>query len=160
MLLLFRFLLKIWASGLRKPIGPLDAATVRFRCWPQDCDLNLHLNAGRYVSFMDIARVELLSRMRLLRPVLKKGWRPIVGGGNIAYKKSVMPFERFTVQSRVAAWDEKWFYIEHLVFKHDGVLSATGIMRTLLRGPNGNVPPRELLELIGLGDLQSPEIPA
>ena len=92
MLLLFRFLITVLSSALRPAIGPLDPAVVRFRCWPQDCDLNFHLNAGRYVSFMDIARVELLARMRLLRPVLKRGWRPIVGGSTLTYRKSVMPF--------------------------------------------------------------------
>ena len=160
MLLLFRFLITVLSSGLRPAIGPLDPAVVRFRCWPQDCDLNFHLNAGRYVSFMDIARVELLARMRLLRPVLKRGWRPIVGGSTLTYRKSVMPFERFTVQSRVAAWDEKWFYIEHLIHKRDGSLAATGVMRTLLRGRKGNVAPQQVLDLMGIGDLQSPEVPA
>ena len=160
MLLFFRFLITILTSGLRRKVGPLDPAVVYFRAWPQDCDLNFHLNAGRYVSFMDIARVELITRMRVLRLVLKRGWRPIVGGGSVTYRRSVMPFERFSVTSRVMAWDEKWFYIEHLVHKRDGTLAATGVMRTLLRGPHGNVKPRELLELMGAGDLQSPEVPA
>ena len=159
MLLLFRFLITLLSSGLRRRIRPLDPATVYFRALPHDCDLNFHLNAGRYVSFMDIARVELIARMRILRRVLKRGWRPIVGGATITYRKSVMPFERFSITSRVVAWDEKWFYIEHLVHKSDGALAATGIMRTLLRGPQGNVPPRELLALLGMEDVQSPEVP-
>lgn len=159
MLLLFRFLITILTSGLRPAIRPLEPATVHFRALPHDCDLNFHLNAGRYVSFMDIARVELIARMRILRRVLKQGWRPIVGGGQVTYRKSVMPFERFSVTSRVVAWDEKWFYIEHTVKKSDGALAATGVMRTLLRGPNGNVRPRELLALLGMEDTPSPEVP-
>ena len=159
MLLFFRVLITILSSGLRRRVGPLDPATVYFRAWPHDCDLNFHLNAGRYVSFMDVARVELIARMRILRRVLKRGWRPIVGGGTVTYRRSVMPFERFSITSRVVAWDEKWFYIEHLVHKQDGALAATGVMRTLLRGPQGNVPPREMLALLGIGDLQSPEVP-
>jgi acyl-CoA thioesterase FadM len=146
-------------GGFRSRIGPLDPSVVHFRALPQDCDLNLHLNAGRYVSFMDIARVELLARMRLLRSMLKRGWRPIVGGSTLTYRRSVMPFERFTVQSRVAAWDEKWFYIEHLIHKRDGTLAATGVMRTLLRSPKGNIPPGEVLKVLGLEDMQSPEVP-
>ncbi|HVE71745.1 MAG TPA: thioesterase family protein [Thermoanaerobaculia bacterium] len=159
MLLFLRFLFTILTSGLRRRIAPLGSATVYFRALPHDCDLNFHLNAGRYVSFMDIARVELIARMGILRRVLKRGWRPLVGGAKITYRRSVMPFERFSITSRVAAWDDKWFYIEHLVHKSDGTLAATGIMRTLLRGLDGNVPPRELLALLGLPDMQSPEVP-
>lgn len=159
MILFFRFVITILTSGLKTAIGPLDSAVVRFRCWPHDCDLNLHLNAGRYVSFMDIARVELLARMRLLRPILKRGWRPVVGGGTLTYRRSVMPFERFSIQSRVAAWDEKWFYIEHVVYKRDGSLAATGVMRTVLRNAQGSIPPGEVLKVMGLEGMQSPEVP-
>jgi acyl-CoA thioesterase FadM len=159
MLLLFRFLFTILRSLVRRRIGPLEESVVRFTALPNDCDLNFHLNAGRFVSFMDIARVELIARMRILRRVLQRGWRPIVGGGQVTYRKSVMPFERFSITSRVVAWDEKWFFIEHLVHKQDGALAATGLMRTLFRGPQGNVPPREMLALLGLEDLQSPEVP-
>ncbi|HVG25146.1 MAG TPA: thioesterase family protein [Thermoanaerobaculia bacterium] len=159
MLLFFRIVVTILLSGLRRKVGPLESATVYFRAWPHDCDLNFHLNAGRYVSFMDVARVELIARMRVLRRALKRGWRPVVGGATITYRRSVMPFERFSITSRVAAWDEKWFYIEHLVHKQDGTLAATGVMRTLLRGPNGNVAPREMLALLGAEHLRSPEVP-
>jgi acyl-CoA thioesterase FadM len=159
MLLLFRFLITVLKSGFRSKTGPLDSSVVRFRALPHDCDLNFHLNAGRYLSFMDVARIELLGRMRVLRSVLGRGWRPIMGGVTVTYRRSVMPFERFSVTSRVMAWDEKWFYIEHLVHKNDGTLAATGIARVLLRGKSGNVQPLELLALLGFQGLLSPEIP-
>ena len=159
MLLWFRFLATVLKSGFRSRIGPLDPSVVRFRALPHDCDLNLHLNAGRYLSFMDLARIELLGRMRVLRSLLRRGWRPIMGGATLTYRRSVMPFERFSVTSRVVAWDEKWFYIEHLLHKSDGTLSATGIVRMLLRGKSGSVTPREVLAVLGIGDMQSPEIP-
>ena len=159
MLLLFRFLFVVIRSGFRSQIGPLDSSTVRFTVLPHDCDLNFHLNAGRFVSFMDVARIELLGRMRLLRPLLRRGWRPVMGGTTVTYRKSLLPFERFSVQSRVAAWDEKWFYLEHLVYRKDGTLSASGIMRALFRTKAGSVPTREVLAILGLEDMQSPEVP-
>ena len=160
MLLFFRAILTFLQSRFRSRIGPLDSSTVRFTALPHDCDLNFHLNAGRFVSFMDIARVELMGRMRVLVPLLRRGWRPVMGGCTVTYRRSVMPFERFTIQTRVMAWDEKWFYIEHLVHRRDGSLAATGIMRTLLRGREASVPTRDVLALMGIADMQSPEIPA
>lgn len=161
MLLFFRALLTLFASRFRSPIGPLQSSVVRFTVLPHDCDLNLHLNSGRYVSFMDIARVELLGRMRLLFPLLRRGWRPIMGGCTVTFRRSVMPFERFTITTRVMAWDEKWFYVEHLVHRHDGSLAASGIMRTLLRGRGASIPTKDVLALMGIADMQSPsEVPA
>ncbi|HET8772498.1 MAG TPA: acyl-CoA thioesterase [Thermoanaerobaculia bacterium] len=160
MTLLFRFLWTILKARFRSRIGPLDSSTVHFTVLPHDCDLNIHLNAGRFLSFMDISRVELLARMRVLRRVLKRGWRPVVGGAVIRYRKSVEPFERFSVQSRVVGWDEKWFYIEHVLNRADGSMAAIAYARTLLRKKSGTVHPRELIELMGLTDTVSPPLPA
>jgi len=156
MLLLFRFLLTVLGARLRSRVGPLESSTVRFTAMPWDCDLNFHLNAGRYVSFMDIARIELLARMRILRRVLQRGWRPVVGGGTITYRRSVQPFERFRITSRIVAWDEKWFYLEHVVSRADGSHAATGVMRTLVRDRKGGVPTRDVLEVLGLEHMESP----
>ena len=123
------------------------------RVWPNDLDLNIHANSGRYLSFMDVGRLDLLVRMRLLRKVLSKKWRPMVGGAMISYRKSLMPFERFAIRSRVLCWDEKWFYFEHIIEKASGDVAAIGTIRGLLRGPQGNVPPAELIAI------ESPPMP-
>lgn len=151
MLLLFRFLLTILKAHLRRRIGLLDSSTVHFTALPHDCDLNLHLNSGRFISFMDIARVELLARMRVLRPALRRGWRPVMGGAEVMFRRSILPFERFSITSRVVSWDEKWFYIEHVAHRKDGSLSAKATMRTIIRGKSGNVPPQDVLALLENG---------
>ena len=157
MLLLVRFLLVMLTSRFRSRIGALEESVVRFTVLPQDCDLNLHLNAGRFISFMDVARMELLGRMRLFSKVVRRGWRPIMGGCIVRYRRSVQPFERFDVRSRLVGWDEKWFYLEHILEK-DGVFCAVGHMRAVIRGASGNIPPGEVVALIAK-DLQSPPLP-
>ena len=158
MLLLIRFLITMLASRFRPRIDPLGSAVVRFTVLPHDCDLNIHLNAGRFLSFMDIARVELLARMRVLLPVIRKGWRPVVGGIVVRYRRSLLPFERFSITSRVLGWDDKWFYIEHVLDRPDGSLAAIGHSRTLLRNRSGPVHPRELLALMGMAERESPPL--
>jgi acyl-CoA thioesterase FadM len=156
---LFRFLLAILKSRFRRRLGILDDCVIAMRVWPNDLDLNMHMNSGRYLSMMDIGRVEILARTRMLRPVLKRGWRPMVGATFIRYKKSLLPFERFTVRSRIVCWDEKWLYFEHILERR-GEVAAQAFVRGLLRGKSGNVKPRELLELAGVPLMQSPEMPA
>jgi acyl-CoA thioesterase FadM len=158
MLLFLRFVLTIVASLFRSRIGPLDESVVHFTVLPTDCDLNIHLNAGRFVSFMDVARMELIGRTRLLSKMLRRGWRPIMGGAVVRYRRSVLPFQRFSIRSRVVGWDEKWIYVEHVVEK-DGAFCAIGHMRTVIRGKDGNVPPAEVLALMKLGDLVPPPLP-
>jgi acyl-CoA thioesterase FadM len=149
MLLLFRFLLIMFASIFRPRIEPLGESVVTFTALPHDCDLNIHLNAGRYLSFMDIARVDLIGRTGLLRRLLKKGWRPIMGGCEVLYRREIKPFERFRIRSRVTGWDEKWFYLEHIVEKGEDTFCASAKVRTLIRGKGVNIPPQDVLALVG-----------
>ena len=146
-------------ARFRRRIDPLGEARVRFTVLPHDCDLNFHLNAGRYVSFMDVARMDLIGRVRLLGPLLRRGWRPVMGGCIIRFRRSVMPFERFSIRSRLVGWDEKWFYIEHIVENKDDAFCAAGHVRTLIRGKSGNVAPSDVFALLDIKDTTSPPLP-
>lgn len=159
MLLFFRFLRVFVFSLLRSRIGPIDASVVSFRVWPHDCDLNLHLNAGRYLSLMDAARTDLIGRLGLIRPLVRHHWRPIMGGCTMRYRREIGPFETFRIRSRIIGWDEKWFYVEHVVEKDVDTFCAVGIVRTLVRGPAGNISPSAVFALVGHGEAQSPELP-
>src|SRR6266699_2640959 len=105
MVVLFRFLFAIFKSRFRRPLGVLDDCVIAMRVWPNDLDLNVHMNSGRYLSMMDIGRVEILGRTRLLRKVFGRGWRPIAAAATIRYRRSLLPFQRFTVRTRVVCWD-------------------------------------------------------
>ena len=157
MLLLFRFLLTMIKCRFRSRIGPLDESVVRFTALPHDCDLNFHLNAGRYVSFMDVARIELIGRVRFIGPMLRRGWRPVAGGAVVRFRKSVLPFERFDIRSRVIGWDDRWIYVEHIVEKN-GEFCAIGHMRTVIRSKHGTIPPAEVLAALNV-TLESPPLP-
>src|ERR1700686_3646273 len=158
MVVLFRFLFAIFKSRFRRRLGVLDDCVIAMRVWPNDLDLNMHMNSGRYLSMMDIGRVEILARARMLRPVLRRRWRPMVGATFIRYRKSLLPFERFTIRSRVVCWDEKWLYFEHILERRAEIASHAYV-RGLMRGEGGNVTPRELLELAGKAGMESPPMP-
>src|SRR5687768_14645258 len=99
MVVLFRLIWALIRSRFKPPIGPLDEASFAMRVWPNDLDLNVHMNSGRYVSMMDIGRVEILGRMRVLWKVFGRGWRPMVGASTIRYRRSLLPFQRFIVRT-------------------------------------------------------------
>ncbi len=155
------FVRLVWAlirSRFKRKHDLLDESAVAMRVWPNDLDLNWHMTSGRYISMMDIGRVEILGATRLLRRVVKRGWRPIVSQTTIRYRKSLLPFQRFTVRSRVVCWDEKWLYFRHAIDVR-GELCAVAYVRGLLRGKEGNVTPAQILELAGKPGQPSPPMP-
>lgn len=155
----FRLAFAVVASLFKKRVGLMDQTLLRMRIWPNDLDLNVHANSGRYLSFMDVGRMDFLARMKLLRKVVRRGWRPIAGGAMISYRKSLLPFEAFTVKSRLLSWDEKWFYFEHVIENGKGELSAIATVRGLFLSDSGKVAPAEFLSFAGQPGLASPALP-
>lgn len=133
---------------LGRRLGVLDESVLHFRVLPHDIDFNLHLNDGRYVSFMGLGRADLLARMRVLPQALRRRWAPVIGGVIVRYRREIRTFERFTLRSRIIGWDEKWFYIQH-VLEAGGRMRARAYVRGVLRAATGAVPTADVLALVG-----------
>jgi acyl-CoA thioesterase FadM len=148
----------VWiSSSFRSPIRVLDQSVRSFRVWPNDFDLLRHLNNGRYLTLMDLGRFDLIIRMGLFRHLLKRRWYPVVGSATIRYLRSIYAFQKFEMRSRIVCWDEKWFFVEQR-FEREGRLMAVGLIKGLILGPEGKIPPYEVLRLVGF-DGPSPAMP-
>jgi acyl-CoA thioesterase FadM len=139
------------------PLGVLDEDCLRLRVWPNDIDLNLHMNNARYLNWMDYGRVHLLARMGMLDHIVRGRWTPLLGAAWMTYRRSLALFESFTLSSRMVCWDERWFYFEQTFSGGDG-LAAVGWVKAVLRNPEGNLTPQKVLERIEPG-IASPPIP-
>ncbi len=139
-------------------LGAFDESRIRFRCWPSDLDLNRHMNNGRYLTLMDLGRMDLTLRSGLIRAMLQKRWNPVAGGVTIRYRRPIRPFEKFEVRTRLLGWDEKWFYMEQRLMGQEGKLASVALIRALFVGPAGTVPPGEVGKAMG-NDGPSPGLP-
>ena len=158
MVLLFRFIGALIGGAFQARIAPFDETIVRMRVWPNDLDLNMHASSGRYISFMDAARVAMLVRFGAFRKVIVRGWRPVVGGTMITYRRSLFVFERMVIRTRIIGWDEKWFYMEHVIERTSGELACKARVRATFISREGTVPPRELARVAG-HEVDSPPLP-
>jgi len=116
----------------------LDESRLALRVWPTDCDLNLHLNDGRYVTLMGLGRLHLVTQIGLAGRILRERWRPITAAVDIVFIRSVLPFRGFDLVSRVLSWDDKYTYMEHR-FESNGVLHAKAMVKVLFLGRGGHV---------------------
>jgi acyl-CoA thioesterase FadM len=139
----------------RRPL--LEPGRLRFRVWPNDCDLNLHLNNGRYLTFMDLGRVHLIAQIGFLGALLRRRWAPVLAAAEINFIRPINPLARFDLVSRLLTWDEKYFYIEQR-FIAGGRLCAVGMVKGLFLSGRERVSSRAVLDLLGL-DLEAPDLP-
>ncbi|MEJ2692138.1 MAG: acyl-CoA thioesterase [Candidatus Thiodiazotropha sp.] len=156
--LIFRLMRVVMAALFQRRIGLMDSSTLRFQVLPTDLDLNMHMTNARYLSIMDLGRMDLLIRGGMLGGVKQERWLPVVGGIDIKFHRPLRPFQRFTLKSRLVCWDEKWLYMEQRLESDRGV-HAVATVRGLFRGREGSVPSRVLLERMGHRRLESPPFP-
>jgi acyl-CoA thioesterase FadM len=135
--------------------GVFEESRVTFRVLPTDCDVNLHMNNGRYLSFMDLGRVHLVTQMGLLRIIIRKRWRAALGAAEINFIRAIAPFQKFDLITRLVTWDDKWAYMEQR-FEADGVLCAHAFVKGLFLDGRGRVESATVVAELGLTDAPPP----
>lgn len=146
--LIFR-LLYVWMISFfreRLPVG-LAVSKLHLVTLPNDLDINLHMNNGRFLTICDLNRVDLFIRTGLLKVMLKEGWMPIVTEHTMQYKKPLKIFRRFEVIAEITHWDEKSFFMTHRFMIQDKLI-AEGTSKGVIKGREGIVPPEEVIRRV------------
>lgn len=146
--LLFRFITTFFRSVIRSKIGLFDESRLTLRVWLNDFDPYLHLNNGRYLSLMDLGRLDLVIRNGLGSVMLRRKWFPVVGSSMIRYRRPVHAFHAFQLCTSLAGWDDKWIYVAHR-FEENDELMAAAIIQGVFRGSEGTISPQTLFRNAG-----------
>lgn len=152
-------LIKIALAALFTPRRRLqDESVIRLRVWPNDLDLNVHMNNGRYLSLMDLGRVDVMFHSGAFALWLGRGWRPLVAWSCCRHFKPLSLFQRFEIRTRVVGWDAKWVYFEQR-FTRGGDLHALAAVKALMADKDRLVPTVELFDATGREARPSPPLP-
>lgn len=153
----------------KRRLDVFGASELTFRTWPFDLDLNGHMNNGRYLSIMDLGRLDLMVRLRLMKTVLRSKWMPVLSAATIRYRMPLNPFQKFKLETRVVWWDEKWFYMEQKFIiidpdnhKKDGAVAALAFVKGSFydRKTKTTVPSSELVALMNVDPSDIPAQPS
>ncbi len=150
------YVLATWRL-LRGKAGLFDTTRIHLRVLPGEIDFNLHMNNGRYFSAADIGRLDWGMRTNLWRKALRLGWRSVAGGSSARFARSLQPFRRYALDTRLLGWNEKWFFCEHRFIRKEQVY-ATVLVRYVFLSKRGSVPPQKVLQMTG-HDGASPTLP-
>lgn len=147
--LYFRLIWIILRSFFKPRIGFSDQVVLNLRILPNDLDLNRHLNNGRYLTILDFGSLDLFMRSGVLLRALRNGFRPMIGGLIVTYRRGLSLFERYTLTMRLKAWDDRWNYFAFEFKKANGRLSAAGYFKGALVSRNGLVSNDAADDLLG-----------
>jgi len=156
MTILFRSLWATVAAFLRDRMTIDQTSLLRRRVWPNDLDINIHMNNSRYLAVMDLGRFDWVIRTGVWRLMSRESMAPIIGGAMVRFRRSLVPFERFELRTRLLGWDERWIYLEHTITGKKG-LACIAVVRSGFTKSGKLVPPAELAVKL---DYRGPNLPA
>lgn len=156
--------LRLAATMLRArraaPMGLTDAATIRLRCWPWDCDMFGEMNNGRILTLFDLGRFDAGERFGLSAMLKREGWGLAVAGSSTRYRKRILPMAKVEMRTRLVGWDDpgRFFYLVQEMWVGDAC-ACQALLRTAVtaRG-RGAIPTEEVMAALGRSE-PSPALP-
>lgn len=120
-----------------------------FRVTPLDLDQLGHMNNGRYLTILDLGRMDLMLTSGLWSKCKELGWYPVVAAQTISYRKSLHPAERFDVVTKLLGIEDRWVFMEQSFCIGDEVHAQAIVKARFLKRSGGGVPAEELLAVVG-----------
>jgi acyl-CoA thioesterase FadM len=155
----FRTLL-VWLKSNWGPRNDVhDVGRMTLRVLPTDLDVNNHVNNGVYFSLMDLGRFDLLHRSGAWATMMKKGYYPVIASETITFRKSLLPWQRYVLESKIVGYDDKAVYLEQRFVVHGEIYAVGYIRGRFLKKSGGTVSLAELAEMLDV-DLNAVELPA
>ena len=132
--LYFRVLIVFFRALFGKKISDFtQPSSIRLRVYPNDLDTNLHMNNGRYLTILDLRRLNLIQRAGILREMMRRKYAPVLGSAQIRFRLPLLPFRHFDLETRVLCWDDKWIYMEQRFLltggKKAGAVAAIALVK-------------------------------
>lgn len=142
-------MIALLAASFFKPklsVGkPKNSLTLRVL--PNDIDINLHMNNGRYLTICDLTRVDMFIRTGLARTMVNEKWMPVISEHTMKYKKALKLFQKYEIKMEVTDWDDRSFHMLHTFIVGNRVV-AEGTSLGIIVSKTGVVPPIEVIKKV------------
>ncbi len=146
---LYLRLLRLWLKVRRGPVEQqLNSSRLPLRVWPNDLDLFGHMNNGRYLTLMDLGRLQIVMKSGLLRVMRKHNWYAVVAAVEMRFRRPLRLWQRYTLITEIVDWDETWFLFEQR-FESAGKVYARALVQAQFRHQRERVAVVTVLESVG-----------
>lgn len=158
---LFRLFWMLMTSRFRPALDPDHPVCVTaMRVWFTDIDVLMHMNNGKYLSLMDLGRVDYMLRMGAFHRLRRQGVYPVLASEAIRFRRSLKLFQKFSLVTELTGWDEKYTYLtQRFVVRGETYATALVKARFLHRGGD-KISPEELWRLAGVAPKGEPKVRA
>lgn len=125
-----------------------DISVIKLRVLPNDVDVSQVTN-DRYVAYMDLGRIDFVTRIGLLEAMIKRGWDPRARLTTIRNRHPLRLLQCFELHTSLIHWDDRWFWFKQ-EFILDGRTTTVAYSKVGLSNGKGMVKAQRILDTIGM----------
>ena len=154
---MWKLLFSLLILRVRPRFKFLDTVLSRYRVKPWDLDANVHMNNVKYLKYLEKGRVEHMIHTPYFTKLYRRKIHSLIVNTEVSYIKSLLPFQRFSVSTRISSWDDKYVYYDQRV-ESQGELYAAAVVRMVLMANGKKASPLEVFNKIW-PDTRVPALP-
>ncbi|WP_375749163.1 acyl-CoA thioesterase [Vibrio sp. HN007] len=148
MSLIFRMFYLLIASFFKQRLPLVRPGNeLTMRVLPNDLDINMHMNNGRYLTICDLSRVDMFIRTGLAKTMYQRKWIPVISEHTMKYKKPLNMFQKYRVTMEITDWNEKYFNMIHTFYVGDRIV-AEGTSIGCVLSKQGVIPPEQVMDTV------------
>ncbi|WP_319530895.1 acyl-CoA thioesterase [uncultured Cohaesibacter sp.] len=122
-------ILKARRQVKKAPLPFEGTSEISFICRPWDLDMFLEMNNGRVLTLYDLGRFDYAIRTGFTDAMKRQKWGLAVAGSTTRYRRRVRLFDKVTMRTKVAAVEDRWFYMSQSMWVRGEPVSAA-LLRT------------------------------
>jgi acyl-CoA thioesterase FadM len=114
------------------------------------------MNNGRYLTIMDLGRLDMVLRSGIWRAIRANGWSPMLGSAVIRFRRELRPFARYRLETRIVGWTDTISIVEQTFVivsgAHRGTVAARALVKAGFydRRSRSFVPVVKLIQALGV----------
>jgi acyl-CoA thioesterase FadM len=71
-----------------------------------------------------------INTFAMLRHMIRHRWRPAAASATIRFRRSLRPFQKFQIRTRLMCWDEQWSSFEQRFESEGGLVQTPPPLKT------------------------------
>ena len=122
---------------------------INLRVLPQDIDLFMELNNGRYVTLLDLGRFSYGAKVNMGKFLKKNNWSLTIVGTYNEYRHRLRLFQKFILETKIIGYDKNWFYFFQKIQRNNKTHMAS-IVKFSYTSSTGLVMPKDVIKAMDL----------
>ena len=156
------FFRRIWVllvATLSSKRGELNRPYIlKYRVWLTDQDMFMHMTNSRYLSFSDLARLNLLIRTGLSKALHENDWRLEICGQTRTLTRMLKAPQAFEMSCEIAGWTDTHIAFNHKFQRRGSTHAAVNTLMRVANSAGETVSPQHLIDAVNWAST-SPDLP-